>query len=165
MAVRPATLDDLAAIVEIYNASILTTTTWADRPQTLPEREAWFAERQRAGDQVVVAEEDRTVLGFAAYGEFRDTTLWPGYRFTVENTVHVRDGHQGRGIGRALMTEVLTLARSSGKHAMIAAVDSENPGSIAFHVALGFHEVGRLPEIGRKFDRWLTLVLLQRTLP
>jgi phosphinothricin acetyltransferase len=160
--VRDATDTDLRAIVEIYNASILTTTTWSERFQILPEREFWFVARRRAGDAVLVAERDGDVIGFAAYGEFRDNALWPGYRFTVENTVHVRDGFEGHGVGRALMTELLERARAAGLHAMIAAVDSENTGSIEFHERLGFSEVGRLPEIGWKHDRWLDLVLLQR---
>ena len=75
LSVRPATVDDLAAILDMYNASILTTSTWADVPQTMPEREAWFAESEQVGDHVVVAEEDGAVIGFAAYGEFRDNTL------------------------------------------------------------------------------------------
>lgn len=162
--VREAEVEDLDGVVEIYNASILTTTTWSERPQTIEERRVWFAARTAHGDAVYIAENDGSVVGFAAYGDFRDNTRWPGYRFTVENTVHVRDGWYGRGIGRSLMGRVLEHAAGAGKHAVIAAVDAENVGSIAFHEALGFVEVGRLPEVGWKFDRWLDLVLLQRTL-
>jgi phosphinothricin acetyltransferase len=153
--------DDLPAVLGIYNASILTTTTWSEQPQTLPEREQWFADRRAQGDAVLVADDGGEIAGFAAYGEFRDNRLWPGYRLTVENTVHVLETHQRRGVGRALMTALIERAAQDGKHAMIAAVDSENDGSIAFHQSLGFVEVGRLPEIGWKFDRWLDLVLLQ----
>lgn len=164
MGVRAGEVGDLAAIVEIYNASILTTTTWSERPQTLEERRAWFDLRAANGDAVYVAEVDGAVVGFAAYGDFRNNVLWPGYRFTVENTVHVREGWHGRGIGRELMLAVIDHAERAGKHAMIAAVDGENAGSITFHEHLGFVEVGRLPEVGWKFDRWLDLVLLQRSI-
>jgi L-amino acid N-acyltransferase len=164
MLLRPGGVGDLGAVVEIYNASILTTTTWSDHPQTLEERREWFDGRAENGDAFYVAEVERAVVGFAAYADFRNNARWPGYRFTVENTVHVRDGRQGHGVGRALMTRVIDHAVDAGKHAMIAAVDGENVGSIAFHEALGFVQVGRLPEVGRKFDRWLDLVLLQRTL-
>ncbi len=162
MQVRDATKADLPEMLEIYNASILNTTTWSDQPQTLREREAWVEERGTEGDAVLVADDAGVVAGFAAYSEFRDNALWPGYRFTVENSVHIHDVYQRQGIGRVLMTELIDRAGAAHMHAMIAAVDGENHGSIAFHQALGFVEVGRLREIGWKFDRWLDLVFLQR---
>ncbi len=164
MIVRPATDADLPAILDIYNASITTTSTWSERVQTLAEREAWFAVRSAKGDGVFVADSGGAIVGFAAYGDFRDTAHWPGYRFTVENTVHVRRGSVGRGLGRALMEALIDHASAAGKHSMIAAVDGENEGSVTFHEALGFEVVGRLPELGWKFDRWLDLVLLRRRL-
>lgn len=164
MIIRSATEADLPAILEIYNASVATTATWSERLQTMPQRQAWFAARSAKGDGVVVAEDAHVVVGFAAYGDFRDTDHWPGYRFTVENTVHVRDGHLGRGIGRALMEALIDHATAHGKHSMIAAVDGENEGSVTFHESLGFTVVGRIPELGWKFEHWLDLVLLQRIL-
>ena len=124
----------------------------------------WFGARKAAGDGVYVADADGVVVGFASYGAFRNNELWPGYRFTVENTVHVADGWQGQGVGRSLMERLIAHATAAGMHVMAAAVDAENVGSVAFHESLGFAEVGRLPEVGRKFDRWLDLVLLQRIL-
>jgi L-amino acid N-acyltransferase YncA len=161
--VRPATDDDLPAITDLYNALIPTTTTaWTEALQTLDERVAWFADRRSAGDAVLVADEGGAVVGFAAYGEFRDNRLWPGYRFTVEHTIHVAQDHHGRGVGRALLEALLAAARTAGRHVMVGAVDGDNEQSLAFHRALGFVEVARMPETGRKFDRWLDLVLLQR---
>ena len=160
--VRDALMEDMPAVLAIYNASIATTTTWSERLQTLEEREQWYGERRACGEGVVVATDGDDVIGFAAYGPFRDNELWPGYRFTVENTVHVRDAHQRRGIGRVLMEALFDRAERGGVHAMIAAVDGENSASIAFHAAVGFVEVGRLPQIGWKFGRWLDLVLMQR---
>ena len=161
--IRPATDVDLPGIVEIYNVSVTTTATWSETPQTLDERRAWFRARSDAGDGVVVAVEEDEVVGFAAYGEFRNPH-WTGYRYTVENTVHVRDGWSGKGIGRSLMEALIDHAATNGKHVMVAAVDGENEGSVTFHERLGFTVVGRMPEVGRKFDRWLDLVLLQRIL-
>jgi len=106
----------------------------------------------------------RRVVGVATYGDFRDSVQREGYRFTVEHTVHVDERTRGLGVGRALMEALVARAQAAGLHAMIGAVDGENHESIAFHERLGFAEVGRLPEVGRKFDRWLDLVLMQRTL-
>lgn len=167
--VRDATAADLDAITEIYNELIPTrTVTWTDRLDTVEERAVWFEHQQERGHPVLVAADDGEnegeVDGFATYGEFRDTVKWPGYRYTVELSIHVRDGRWGRGIGRALMTELLARARQGGVHVIIAGVDGENPESIAFHERMGFEIVGRLEQTGNKFGRWLDLVFLQQIL-
>ena len=170
MEIRPATPDDLPAIRALYNARIPTTTTaWTEEPESLADREAWFAQRTARRDGVLVAVADGdgptgTVVGFAAYGPFRDDVKWPGYRFTAEHTVHVADEWHGRGVGRALIEGLLDHARAKGLHVMVAAVDGANEGSIRFHERLGFEVVARMPETGFKFGRWLELVLLQRTI-
>jgi L-amino acid N-acyltransferase YncA len=79
----------------------------------------------------------------------------------MEHSVYVRPSHQGRGIGRALLVAVIEAARADGVHALIGGLSADNEVSLALHRSLGFVEVGRLPEVGRKFDRWLDLVLLQ----
>ena len=100
-------------------------------------------------------------MGFATFGDFR---AWPGYRFTVEHSVHVKDGLRGRGIGTALMHELIARGSRLGKHVMIAGVDADNAGSIRMHERLGFVQTGHLEEVGWKFGRWLDLVFLQRKL-
>jgi len=161
--IRDAVEADLADIVETYNASVVALTggAWSETPQTLDERVAWFRARQANGEVVLVAEADGQIVGFAAYGEFRDNELWPGYRFTVENTVHVRQDRRRTGVGIALLRGLIEAARANGKHAMVAAIDGANEASIRFHERLGFFEVARMPEIGAKFGRWQDLVLLQ----
>jgi L-amino acid N-acyltransferase len=162
---REAVAADVPAICALANALILTdTSTWTETAEPLAEREAWFADRQRAGYPVLVAEQAGAVVGFASYGDFRNAAKWPGYRFTVEHSVHVAGDHAGEGIGRALMEALLGRAVAQGKHVMVAAIDSANARSIRFHQRLGFTEVGRLPETGYKFGTWLDLVLLQRQL-
>jgi phosphinothricin acetyltransferase len=110
---------------------------------------------------VLVARDAHGVVGFASFGEFR---AWPGYRFTVEHTVHVRADGRGRGIGSALMRALLTHTAVLGKHVMVAGVDADNAAAIGFHERLGFERAGRLREVGYKFDRWLDLVFLQRAI-
>ena len=165
MNVRDAVDDDMPALRDLYNALIPTTTVaWTESPQTLRERRAWFRRQQRAGYPVLVAEADGRVTGFAAYGSFRGSGKWPGYRHTVEHTIHVHEDSWGRGIGRSLLAALIERARADGVHVMVAAVDGANTESIAFHERLGFVTVARMPEVGRKFDRWLDLVLMQRIL-
>ena len=169
MIVRDAAATDVRAITDLSNATILTTTAaWTNSLETYDQRAAWFTEQRRAGNPVLVAETQATthgeVVGFTTYGGFRDSTKWPGYRFTVEHSIHVREDHWGFGIGRALLEALIARAIANEKHVIVAAVDGANDASIRFHERLGFVEVGRMPEIGRKFDRWLDLVLLQRIL-
>jgi L-amino acid N-acyltransferase len=161
--IRDATTDDLAAISALYNATIPTTTAaWTEATESLADRQAWFRRQQAAGYPTLVADDDGTVVGFTAFGDFRDALKWPGYRFVVELTVHVAESTWGRGIGRALLTELLARAHATGKTQIVAAVDGDNDASLRFHQRLGFVEVARMPAIGFKFGRWLDLVLLQR---
>ena len=163
--VRSATPDDVAAITRIFNASIpATTVVWTDEPNSVEYRRQWFDERQRLGLPVLVATDGDDVVGFASYGDFRDSVRLPGYRFTVEHTVHVAESHWGSGSGRALMVELIDHATRAGVHVMIGGIDGANDGSYRFHRRLGFVEVARMPEVGFKFGRWLDLILMQRIL-
>ena len=167
--VRDADEDDLEAGLLILNELIPTTTVaWTEHPTTLDERTAWFASQRARRLPVLVAEEvdgaHTEVVGVASFGDFRDTTRWEGYRFTVEHSIHVRSGRRGCGIGRALLEALIERGRAMGVHVMVGAVDADNDASIRFHERLGFVEVARMPEIGFKHGRWLDLVLLQRVL-
>lgn len=169
MQIRPATVADVPAITDIFNALIPTTTVaWRDRPADVDEMLEWFS-RQLEGDHpVLVAYDDTvdvdTVVGYACWTDFRGGPRFPGYRYTVEHTIHVDRRHHGRGIGRSLLTALIDLAHHRGIHVVVAGIDADNAASIGFHHALGFTEVARMPETGRKFDRWLDLVLMQRIL-
>jgi len=160
--IRDATEADLPAIRELYNALIATTTVaWRDEPSTLEEQADALASRRSAGYPTLVAETDGQVVGYTCCTTFRGDRF-RGYRHTAELTVHVRGDRHGTGIGRRLIEALVERARVADLHVLVAAVDADNQGSIDFHRSLGFEEVARMPEVGRKFDRWLTLVLLQR---
>ena len=164
MQIRDATVDDAPAISAIYNATILTTTAaWTEHPEPPAYRHDWIVAQQRNGNATLVADVDGTVVGFAAYGDFRDTTKWPGYRYVAELTIHVTEARWGTGVGRALMAELLARAHAAGRLQIVAAVDGANVASIRFHERLGFREVARMPTVGFKFDQWLDLVMLQRS--
>jgi phosphinothricin acetyltransferase len=161
--IRAATLGDLGAITDIYNDIIATSTAvYALQPTTQAERQAWFQARVAAHFPVLVATGLHGVLGFASFGEFRGT--WPGYRYSVEHTVHVHRDYRGRGIGSSLVRALFPIASSMGKHIMIGGIDATNDGSLRMHQRLGFQPVAHFREVGRKFDRWLDLVFVQRFL-
>jgi len=162
MIIRDATDDDLPAIVAIFNYAVRETTAVFSGIETdIPARAEWVAVRRAKGFPVLVAEADGRVVGFAAYDQFRS---FPGYRHTVEHSVYVDPGAQRRGAGRALMEALIADAKARGLHVMVGGIDADNAGSLALHRALGFNETGRLPDVGAKFGRWLTLVFMQLTL-
>jgi L-amino acid N-acyltransferase len=163
-ATRPAAEADVAAILAIYNAIIATSTAiYRDEPTTWEERAAWLAARGAAGFPVLVAERGGEVLGFASYGEFRGA--FPGYRQSVEHSVHVAAGGRGLGVGAALMGHLLDLAREAGLHVMVGAIDADNAASLRFHEKLGFAECAHFHEVGAKFGRWLDLVFVEKIFP
>src|ERR1700744_996683 len=153
--------DDIPAITVILNhAAAHTAASWHEYPKTEAEMAEWFAVRMR--DHTVLAARDASgLLGYASYGPFRAPS---GYRLTAEHSLYVREDARGRGIGKALLTALIDKAGEQGLHVLIGGIDSENGLSIALHKAYGFEETGRLPQVGRKFDRWLTLVFLQKRL-
>lgn len=160
--IRPAETTDAAAILAIQNHEIATgVALWNETPQTLEGVLAWRSERLEAGFPVLAAEQDGALVGYGSYGVFRPHEA---YRRTVEHSVYVASQAQGRGIGRALLDALEARARAAGVHVMIGGVEAGNAPSIALHRAAGFVETARMPEVGVKFGRRLTLVLLQKTL-
>lgn len=159
MEIRDAIPTDFDQITAIYN-EVLTHSTaiYNDRPATVEERIAWWQARNAEGYPVRMAARGQHVVGFASFGDFRS---WPGYRFTVEGTVHIQDGSRGRGIGTALLRDLIGQAGALDKHIMVAGVDSENTASLRYLERFGFERAGLLREVGFKFDRFLDLVLLQ----
>jgi phosphinothricin acetyltransferase len=163
--VRRAVERDLPAIRRLFNVLIPTTTIgWRDDLASEEEMRSWFADQQRLDRPVLVAEIDGQVVGYTHWSYFRGGERFLGYRHTVEHTIHVDGDHQGRGIGRALLEALVQEAQQRDIHVMVAGIDADNVESIDFHRAMGFTEVARMPEVGRKFDRWLDLVLMQRIL-
>src|SRR5271170_6958669 len=158
--IRDATEEDLPGLLGIYNEVIATSTAiYSCDPVTLEDRREWWRARTAQGYPVLVVRDAHGISGFATFGDFR---TWPGYRFTVEHSVHVRADGRGRGTGTLLVQALLARAAALGKHVMIGGVDAANAASIRFHERLGFEKSGQLREVGYKFDRWLDLVFLQR---
>lgn len=159
--IRLAQVEDAEATREIYNHEVMTSTATFDLvPRSLVEQQTWLGARSGA-HAVVVAEEDGMVVGFGSLSLWRDR---PAYATSVENSVYVHREHRGRGIGRMLLAELIEIARAHGFHAMFARIVGSREASIALHRTLGFELVGTEREVGRKFGRWLDVVVMERML-
>ena len=159
MRLRDAEEADVSAILEISNHAVrCLAANWSETEETLDVRIAWFRAQKADGLPVIVAEDEQgQVVGYGYYGPFRSRS---GYRLTIEHSVYVRSDFYGRGIGKALLAELIERARTAGYHLMIGVIDGDNAGSVALHEKCGFQTVGRIPQIGAKFGRWLDLVLM-----
>jgi phosphinothricin acetyltransferase len=162
MRLRPATGGDVPAIREIWNAVIRDTLiTFNPVEKTEEELAALIAAKAGLGHPFLVAELDGQVTGFATYGQFRGGA---GYARTMEHTIILAPASRGRGVGRVLMAALEEHARAAGVHSIFAGVSAANEAGVAFHAALGYAEVARLREVGRKAGQWLDLVLMQKFL-
>lgn len=166
IAIRLATAADLPDINRIYNQYVpQSTTTYDEAPWTLEQRTAWFAGRQACHPVTAAtrpaAEGSEELVGWGSLHTFRGRS---GYRFTVENSVYVAPEHQRTGVGSAILADQIERAAAAGLRAIVAVIDAEQTASLALHAKHGYVEVGRFPGIGRKFDRWLDVVFMQRSL-
>jgi phosphinothricin acetyltransferase len=157
---RPATLDDAEAIRQIYNHEVEHTTATFDLvPRSLEEQRDWLAARSGAFTAVVAVDSaSGEVVGFTALSPYKERAA---YRTSVEDSVYVRRDSHGRGIGRLLLSHVLDLAEDSGFHAVMARIEASGTASRALHAACGFTLVGVEREIGRKFNRWLDVAIME----
>jgi L-amino acid N-acyltransferase len=158
---RVARLDDAEAMRSIYNVEVETSTVTFDLvPRSLADQRAWLAARSGA-HTALVADEGGAVVGFGSLSPYRDR---PAYSTSVEDSVYIHREHQGRGVGRLLLTGLVDAAQASGFHAVFARIVGGHEASIGLHAALGFEIVGTEREVGRKFGRWLDVVIMERLL-
>src|SRR5262245_40025851 len=161
--IRPARLTDISAITRIYAHSVRHgTASFELDPPDENEMAQRMNELMSGNCPYLVAELDGALAGYAYAGPYRAR---PAYRFTVENSVYVAPDSQRRGVGKALLEELIEASTERGFRLMIAVIgDSKQAASIGLHVATGFKHVGVFENIGYKFDRWLDTVLMQRAL-
>ena len=148
-----------AAILDILNEAIAhSTALYEYRPRTPEGMLAWFAEKAEGRFPIIGAVEGDTLLGFATYGTFRARAA---YKYTVEHSVYVHKDHRGRGIGTALMHELIAAAREQQYHVLVGGIDIANAGSVTLHERLGFTYAGTVRQAAYKFGRWLDLGFYQ----
>jgi L-amino acid N-acyltransferase len=158
---RLATAADASAIRAIYNREVLESTATFDLvARSLDDQRAWLAARSGAY-AAVVGEIDGRVVGFGSLSRWKDR---PAYSTSVEDSVYVARDVQGRGVGKALLAELLRVAEAHGFHAVFARVVGGHDASIGLHLAAGFEVVGTEREVGRKFGRWLDVIVMEKLL-
>jgi L-amino acid N-acyltransferase len=153
---------DADALRAIYNVEVLESTVTFDlRPRSLAEQLVWIDDHSGGHPAIVAVDDDGTVGGFASLSPYRSR---PAYSTTVEDSIYVRRDLRGQGVGRLLLGDLVDLAREHGFHSVIGRIVGDHDASIALHAACGFAQVGREQEVGRKFNRWLDVVLMQKML-
>lgn len=162
VSIRPAAESDIKSISDIYNYFVTrSTATFADTEETIEDRKVWFANHVANKLPVLVAELDGKVVGWASLSFYHQRSA---YRQSVELSFYIHHEFLGRGIGRQLTEKLIPCARENGYHCILSLVCSENDASIALLKKFEFEAVGDLKEVGRKFDRWLDVTILQKML-
>jgi L-amino acid N-acyltransferase YncA len=163
MKIRACAVTDLDAVQAIYSHHVRTGFgTFEEVPPSVTEMRQRFEALVQASYPFLVAEIDARVAGYAYAGPFRPRAA---YRYTSESSVYVASDMQRRGVGHALMSQLMTECRKLGHRQLLAVIgDSKNLGSIGLHTALGFERVGVFKEVGFKFEHWVDVVLMQRAL-
>ena len=152
---------DAEAIRGIYNPEVVESTVTFDLvARTLEEQVAWIDEHS-GSHPAVVAVDGRTVVGFASLTPYRPR---PAYTPTVEDSVYVHRDHRGHGVGALLLGELVDLARDHGFHSVVGRIVGGHDASIKLHRTCGFEPIGTEREVGRKFGKWLDVVLMQKML-
>lgn len=157
---RDARESDMPAVQAIYAHHVIHgTASFELEPPTLEQMLQRRADICANGLPYLVAERDGEVVGYAYATPYRPR---PAYRFTVEDSVYVREGMAGFGIGHALLAAVIQHCTASGRRQMVAIIgNSENSASIRLHARLGFRQVGVFESVGFKHGRWLDTVIMQ----
>ena len=147
-------------ILEVFNEAIANSTALYDyKPRTPESMVGWFKAKEVGCFPVIGAvAPDGQLLGFASYGSFR---AWPAYKYSVEHSVYVHKDHRGKGIGLALMQQLIAKAKEQQYHVMVGGIDVTNTGSIALHERLGFVHAGTIGHAAFEFGRWLDLGFYQ----
>jgi L-amino acid N-acyltransferase YncA len=161
--IRPSTDTDIPAITAIYAHHVLHGTgTFETDPPSEQDMGARRSDVLSKNLPYLVIEDETGVLGFAYCNWFKPR---PAYRYSAEDSIYLAPSTQGKGLGKLLLTELMAQAERRGVRKLIAVIgDSANQGSVSLHKACGFNHVGLLANCGWKFDRWLDVVLMDKTI-
>jgi phosphinothricin acetyltransferase len=162
MRVRLVQMSDAEAIRAIYNPEVLESTVTFDLvPRTLEDQQQWIDDHSGAHPAIVAEADDGTITGYGSLSAYKER---PAYRTSVEDSVYVHRAYQGQGVGRVLLSGLIGLAVDHGFHAVFARIVGGHEASIVLHEKCGFDTIGTEREVGRKFNQWLDVVIMQRLL-
>jgi phosphinothricin acetyltransferase len=147
-------------ILSILNEAIVNSTALYDyKPRNLESMAGLFKEKQISNFPIIGAiSSSGEFLGFASYGAFR---AWPAYKYSVEHSIYIHKNHRGKGVGAALMQQLIAKAVEQQYHVMVGGIDQSNHASVALHQKLGFSHAGTIRQAGFKFGHWLDLAFYQ----
>jgi L-amino acid N-acyltransferase len=156
--IRKAELRDLLAITEIYNEAVLhTTATFDTATKTVEEQRVWW-DKHSDKYPVIVAEEDKKVIGWASMTQYSDRCA---YAATAEGSIYIKEGHQGKGLGKLLAEANIKGGKAAGLHTVILRIAEGNAASIKLAESLGFKHIGVMKEVGKKFGKLLDVYIMQ----
>ena len=163
MTLRLASLGDAEQIRQIYNYEVSNTLATFDLvPRSLADQQRWITDRNGAFAAIVAvdsaADPGAEIVGFGSLSPYKERAA---YRTSVEDSVYVRRDRAGQGIGKQIVTELLRVAAASGFHAVFARITAVSEASVGLHKSCGFELVGIEREVGRKFNKWLDVALMQ----
>ena len=156
--IRPCEPADLGAVLEIYNEQVMSSTATFDVEPRSDEAQREWAKQFRHPFVLLVAEGDGEIAGWGCLHPFGAK---PGYRFTAENSVYVRDRSRAGGVGRSLLKALVQLGLANGFHSIIARIAGDNPASVRLHESMGFERIGCEREVGQKFGQWIDVIVMQ----
>lgn len=157
--IRPAQLGDAEAIRGIYNAEVTNSTVTFDMvPRSLEDQIEWQSKRSGAHAVLVAVDDEDSVAGFGSLSPYRDR---PAYSTTVEDSVYVAGDRRRQGVARLLLGNLVETALAHGFHAVVARIVGGHEASISLHMSCGFEVVGTEKEVGRKFGKWLDVVVME----
>lgn len=161
--IRPCREEDIQSITEIYAYYVIHTTyTFEITAPTVDEMKNRRADILSKNMPYLVAEDNGSVVGFAYCDWFRPR---PAYRFTAEESIYLRQDMYGKGLGRQLLQALTDQAEQNGIRKLIAVIgDSTNERSVGLHRSLGFTQAGELKSGGWKFNRWLTVIFMEKNI-